>query len=50
MTRKGELRRLCAQLNQTQTHIITRLGRQLGKAPSAFLKLLVTMMDNELSH
>lgn len=39
-----------AQLNQTQTHIITRLGRQLGKAPSAFLKLLVTMMDNELSH
>jgi DNA-binding transcriptional LysR family regulator len=36
-----------ARLNHTHTHVISRLGRQLGKAPSLFLKMLISLLENE---
>ncbi|RQW61346.1 LysR family transcriptional regulator [Vibrio viridaestus] len=36
------------RLNKTDTHVISRLGRQMGKAPSTFLKMLISRIEKEL--
>ncbi|MBF9000161.1 MULTISPECIES: LysR family transcriptional regulator [Vibrio] len=36
-----------ARLNSTQTHIVSRVGRHLGKGPTAFLKMLSTQLTQQ---